>query len=358
MNRNRQKEASRNSDERISIPFTIPFQELGPPFGFKQIIMVPEIDPLKREPNERQPTPQGDPGEYEVTFELGRPELGLTDLTPDDIDSKRGDSCLVITSPEPRPPDHPSGVSFHMKDTTPDGVPRENKFTMRPNKHGRMCLVVNNIAANSFIDAKTRSYELLTPMLSMLSFEYDIPVEIKKVIVEERKTGGMSLEFRIQFPKKTFKVIPVVAISKEISVLLAHYREGLNSTSINYSFLCFYRILEAIYDKRQKEVGQRGLRHMFQRENRINEKDLNGLDAHMPKYKELIGKKFRWLCDIALTPIRVKIAHGLLTPDGFFENTVDDMHLRNSVSYWVRIAQILARIEINNEFSKKLVSKN
>lgn len=53
-------------------------------------------------------------------------------------------------------------------------------------------------------------------------------------------------------------------------------------------------------------------------------------------------------------PIRIKVAHGLLGEQNPLDNTPDDIKLRNRSSYLTPIAQILARLEIQNELTKQI----
>jgi len=72
-------------------------------------------------------------------------------------------------------------------------------------------------------------------------------------------------------------------------------------------------------------------------------------------YQELmkfVGKKFRSIYDNNLTPLRISIAHGLLGEENPFENTPDDLSIRNRAGYLIPIAQILARLEIQNELTR------
>ena len=62
----------------------------------KELVAVPTFNQRDMLPGEAQPTPMGNPGEYEVTFIFTRPELSMTEIRGSDLDYINGDSALVI----------------------------------------------------------------------------------------------------------------------------------------------------------------------------------------------------------------------------------------------------------------------
>ncbi len=343
-------------DGSVGISFDLPFDEFGPPFGYKELVTVPRYDEKYFKESD-QPTPVGSPGEYEVKFIFARPELSLTNIKEVDLDIVNGDSSCIITTPIPRKKSDPTGISIDIDYTVSKTQTKSCSFMLRPNKHGRLSEATTTIFGNGYREARYNAYHALLPFLSKLSFEHNIPLEIKSTTTIEKSTQGQNHEFRIQFPPKRFSLLGQGLYSQEILALLSFYREGMNSTSISYSFLCFYRILEAIYNKRDKIGFQKDVRFEFERENRITNEDLLGLVKHMGNYKEFIGKKFGNIYEKYLTPQRIKIAHGLLGEDNPIEDTPDDINLRHRSSYLTPIAQIIARLEIQNELTKRTIPR-
>jgi hypothetical protein len=342
---------SNPTDRLKRVSYKLPVDEMGPPFGYKNFAVVPVFD--KSEGGENDTKPVGKPGNYKVTFFLARPEVSLSGVGLSETEGVFGDSSLVITSPEPRSPKS----TDHLIVEAHDSGEAPLTFQLWPNKYGRLSRIDIEMQAKNHEAARNRAYKGLLPFLSVLSFEHDIPLEIKKTETFEIKTGGQQLEFRMFFKPVGFNGSKGGAKSIDIRTLMSHYREALNSTSINYSFLCFYRILEAIYAKREKLISEKKVRFEFQRENRLKLEDLQGLSKHMDDYQEFVGKKFGNIFEKELTPLRIRIAHGLVTLQGLFDNTADDVALRDRASHLIPIAQILARIEIQNELSKKEVAR-
>lgn len=345
----------KNPDGSIQLSVSIPHDELGPPFGYKELIFVPAFDERDMQPGEQQPSPAGSPGEYEVTFVFARPEISLTEIRQSDIDFVAGDSALIISSPEPRKKGDPSGVRMEFAYSAPDETQKRGTIMLRPNKHGRLSIAKMTLTANGYRQARREAYRALLPMLSKLSFDHDIPLEIKGTSTEEKATAGKNVEMRIPFNPSMLNQVGEGLHSQEILALQSFYREGMNSTSIGYSFLCFYRILEAIYEKRKKIVEEKNLRYKFNRENRIEERDLLGLPRHMENYKTFVGRKFRSIYDNELTTLRITIAHGLLGEKDPISNTPDDVDVRLRASFLIPIAKILARLEVQNELTRELI---
>ncbi|MGB8298575.1 MAG: methylamine utilization protein MauJ, partial [Polyangia bacterium] len=260
--------------------------------------------------------------------------------------------ALVIAEPEPRSKGQPSGVRLDIAYLSRNNETKECAIMLRPNKHGRLSTAVTTLAALGYRDARDNAYRALLPFLSKMSFENNVPLEIKASVTKEISTGGQNTEFRSPFPFERFQSYSQGLHRMDILALLSFYREGMNSTSISYSFLCFYRILEAIYKRRRETAEKKKVRFSFKRENRILEGDLMGLPKRMPAYHEFVGKKFRSIYDNNLTPLRVSIAHGLLGDDNPIENTPDDLTIRSRAGFLIPIAQILSRLEIQNELTR------
>jgi hypothetical protein len=345
---------TRLPDGSLRISTNVPLDQLGPPFGYKELIIVPQFDERDMKPNERQPGPAGKPGEYDVTFVFARPELSLVEIREADLDFINGDSTLVIASPEPRVKGQPSGIKMDVEYTTEDGQKRSCAFMLRPNKHGRLSIALTTLSASGHRDARQNAYRALLPFLSKISFEHNTPVEIKACVTLEKSTGAQNMEFKVPFPFTNFHILSAGLHSQYILALLSFYREGMNSTSVSYSFLCFYRVIEAIYKKRNELAQGKKVRYLYTRENKITEQDLMGLPQHMDSYREFVGKKFQNIYETDLTSLRIKIAHGLLGDENPFENTPDDLTMRNRVNYLTPVAQILARLEVQNELTKKI----
>jgi hypothetical protein len=145
------------------------------------------------------------------------------------------------------------------------------------------------------------------------------------------------------------------------------YREGLNSNSGFYRFLCFYKILESIPLRRgrtneaAKEAGQQVRRFREVIPSTKDEliallKDVYpwrtrwdsfALDQMVPA--EAAGKKIGWVREKHLNPLRVGIAHALLHT-GEVRITLDKLEHIQEVNKWLPLCRTLARLLLRNEF--------
>lgn len=348
---------TKKPDGTLEIAFNIPPDELGPPFGYTELICVPVFDEGTMKPGEKQPSPTGSPGQYEVAFIFAKPEIALAEMRYSDIDSDsfKGDSSFIIASPEPRKATDPAFMKMDYSYDAADKTRKTGTIEFRPNKHGRLSFARTTIYSNGYRQARLDAYRAILPMLSNLSFECDIPLEIKGSTTREISSGGVSREIRFQFPCNTLQGPGNIVHRKEIYALQSFYREGMNSSSICYSFLCFYRVLEAIYKMRQNIIEQKSLRPKFKGEARVEEADLKGLPIFLENNKKFIGRKYRDIYEKELTPLRILIAHGLLGDDDPFENTPDNVDIRTTASSLIPITKIIARLEIQNELNVEYI---
>src|SRR5690606_40898354 len=66
------------------------------------------------------------------------------------------------------------------------------------------------------------------------------------------KTGSHWLELVAPVHERSFATIPTRQYSPEYSFYASLYREGLNSSSSVYEFLCFFKILEGLFARRER----------------------------------------------------------------------------------------------------------
>ena len=297
-------------------------------------------------------------GNYEITFFFARPEVALLEDASNKNEELLGDSALIITTPEPRDPQDPVSIIVTYNYTAINNKIKTGDIVFHPNKYGRLCSATTTLYADSYCHARNEAYKALLPMLSNFSFNCDVPLEIKKTITIEKSSGGTNQESRFRFPFNHFSSSENCNHPKEIYAIQSFYREGMNSANIFYSFLCFYRALESIYKMRENIIKKKALRPKFSRTMCITENDLKILPKYSDRYWEFIGRKFRDIYENELTPLRIKIAHGLFGESDPFTETPDDIDLRNKANYLILITKILARCEILSELSVQYIPKD
>jgi hypothetical protein len=123
------------------------------------------------------------------------------------------------------------------------------------------------------------------------------------------------------------------------------YREGLTSSSVNYGFLCFYKVIEGIRMLRRQRVAK-GERRRYD-----NEKIEGEIAQHFPK--EFDGKRFGYAIE-KMVPIRDRIAHAFLDKDGpdleQFDSLEERLKLETDASSYRAQAREIVRVMMHNEY--------
>ncbi len=203
--------------------------------------------------------PAGYEGAYQVTATLtrrGSPNIPYVYVT--DPNMMEGDSHLWL--PEKREVDGLVKVYSVVHRSHEDG---DTVFELVANQKGRLGQIRTVLRGENVDDVHRKAYRLLNPFLCDLSYRYDVPIEVLQMNVAELATltlGGVKDD---DFREKTFD--PEQFFGSGISYgELGHYefftrlyREGVNSSSVDYGFLCFFRIAEGIIKLRRKSIMER-----------------------------------------------------------------------------------------------------
>jgi len=308
------------------------------------------------------------PGQYKVLFTLHRPGYPLRDersIAPSE--QLEGDSHLAITSPALMYADgrkyDVNALLFQANTVHGDLV-----FHGRANKRGMLGkLETEPFEAQHFGDAALKAQHAVAPTLSSMSMALDVPVSIYQMEVIELRTNTRRLSLRAPFKDVYGWIPPLDNVTLEQQKYISLYREALNSGSINYSYLCFYRIIEGLRSRREQlrktqvdEALAKGEKPTGKPDERIP-LDRNGqtewLNAlySMPQQwddfalsvvfiDEVVGKKIRNLIDKDkhLHKLRNKIAHAVID-SGEPVISIDTVADIEEVEKWLPIAKFIAR---------------
>lgn len=308
---------------------------------------------------------RGSPGNYKVQLLLSRPGYPFTaERELKFIDEIVGDSHVVIA--KPRKDRKPEDVDHVVLQATGHG--KQINFRGLPNDRGYLGkLVVEELTANSFKEAEAMAYEGLAPFLSAWSLHLDIPVHVETIQVTNLQTHTHSLRVRTPSFEMTFGGGITPVLTDDFCEYASLYREGMNSNSRFYRFLCFYKIIESINFRRNrtneaaKQNGQpvRRFREVMPgSENELvallkevypwrQQWDTFALRQILPP--EAMGKRLNGIREKYLNPLRVGIAHALLK-SGEIRITLDKLEHIQEVNKWLPLCRILARIMMSHEF--------
>jgi hypothetical protein len=127
------------------------------------------------------------------------------------------------------------------------------EITGSANQHGRLAKLSVNTPAPSFPEAEKLVFGAASPFLSAMAFELDVPVRLMQMDVTQMSTGNGSMTYTCPYTD----MVPTGDEHNNVPYvqsLLSLYREGINSISPNYQFLCWYKIVEGVNAKRAEET--------------------------------------------------------------------------------------------------------
>jgi len=246
---------------------------------------------------------------------------------------------------------------------------RRLELTGTANSDGRLGKISVEIPAGSFAEAEGIAFGACSPFLGSLSFELDVPLRVAQMDVKQLSTQSTSMTYTCPYteavpPFGEFNTAPYV------QSLLSLYREGINSYSPNYQFLCWYKIVEGINVKREQETTKlkAPLSLKFpERLEKTKEEQRKRLEEAFPFIKacgigdsrwddlvpdEVMGWKFNRVREKKLEPLRDKIAHMISEPSGDLSLSPDSRENSREVNGWINVLRFIARIMTMNESAR------
>lgn len=265
---------------------------------------------------------EGYEGAYQVTVTLtrrGAPDIPYVYMT--DAFALEGDSHLWLQEEEVG--EDRAVRRLLLVHASQNG--EDTEFELIPNRQGRLGQIRTVLRADGAEDARRTAYHLLNPFLCDLSFRYDLPIEVLQTNAVELATLTLSGVKQDDFHEKLFDPEKFLGSGIDYRGELPNYefftrlyREGANSSSADYGFLCFFRIAEGVVKLRRKRVAEGEGRS----EKEVSRPDLffedevvehEGEDAASFS-PELRGKSI-WEAYEALVKERVKIGHAFLNDE-------------------------------------------
>jgi len=223
---------------------TIPRSRLGLPGRSYQLYGQPA---KSGEP--RIPPPLKAEGMYRIVLSLTQTVADLHHLNFQT--GLTGDSYVRFTSPQNEcdPLDAPELVVSYGRGT------QTIQLKGGANAEGRLAEVTVEILAAGFHEAEDIAFGAISPFRSSLAFDLDVPLSVSRMHVTQLSTQRASMTYVCPYSEvllgaDDFKNVPYV------QSLLSLYREGINSYSPNYQFLCWYKIVEGINWKRAEEASK------------------------------------------------------------------------------------------------------
>ncbi len=309
----------------------------------------------------------GSPGPYRVHMLLARPGYPITkEREHKFIDQIVGDSHIRIAKPlRERGPHDIEKMLIEVGG-------KKIRFEFLTNDEGFLGKIIAELDAANVEDAERQAYGEIAPFLSAWSLNMDIPVHVETIQVTDLTTHVNALRARTPHFEMNWGggggALPFFL--EEFCQYASVYREGLNTNSTFYRFLCFFKAIESLITRRGREAkaklvaGQSASRSYEV----IPEKreDLLALLKRLYPWrgawdemalvhtfpKEVLGKKVTWIKEKYLYGIRCGIAHTLLER-GELSMSLDKIEHMQEATKWLPLCRIIARWMLLNDFPRE-----
>jgi hypothetical protein len=342
-----------------------PQPELKYPRGLAGIPQYMVAVPRYKDPNDprNEGSIKGMPGEYKVILTIGKPGIPLTvENRHVPYEQLRGDSYLAIAAPAIHHTTLTKVDRFDIIANTPEG---KVVFEGWPNEAGFLARFQCKLKANDFADALFKAQRVIVPAMNNISALLDTPLEIRQTDAIELRSGSRSTRIVTARAEVALAIPPGMNPSDDYKLHASLYREAINSTSLKYQFLCYYKIMESIYARRNslgklKRVPELLPPTLADREAWLKaifappwEIDDFILENTFPP--EIFGKKVGYVVEHHLQPIRLKITHSVLK-SGQLVTAPDDPDEEREVIKWLPLAKCIVRRLLKSEFPIEFLS--
>ena len=288
--------------------------------------------------------PQGSNGLYRVTFVLGIPgkELFLDDINVDTL-RHSGTSLLLM----------PPGVPAVSVKILPDPDKQDiGAVYFLASRDGRVANVQLRLPASNFAEAEREAFNLVMPILSRWSYEYDVALDLKFYEVVEEQALVQKMVFGLVGKAKPLDV-NIRGLSKpEFRVIFAAYREAVNATNVFYQLLCYYKVIEGVKKlraKRREATLAAGAEYRESSNERIpaSEGDLGIANVYLREpFRPYLGQKFNRVLEQFRNLLRNAVAHLDPTGDSLVADDFEDVVQCERA---VPVIRFVSRVMLRNE---------
>lgn len=214
------------------------------------------------------------------------------------------------------------------------------------------------VTADNASDCFVEVVNFISQVLSWWSYQTTASTAIKRVRIKDVEHGAEWETQQISINAHYQAILPPeFGADEEVYSMLSLYREGRNSSSVFYRFLCFYKILESL----KKQSGLFGLARKICENNSIPvvprptlkiTKELletNKLNPEVLEY--FIDKKVGFFTD-ETENLRNKVVHAIVDENSSVYNfyNFDEMSAYLEISSVVNLADLLAHEVLIIEF--------
>ena len=246
-------------------------------------------------------------------------------------------------------------------------------FIGYPDASGFLSHLVGRCQARDFQDAYRKAFRAVAPILSNWSLQLDIPVFVYQVDLTEMASGTKRMTFNRPFQTSPLALPSNAALNPDFRGYAALYREALNSNSLVYQFLCYFKIMESVRKRRERLGGEARARgETFLRPPEVFPAAAGELTVWLnalftvrpPVWDEMVmeslllpevaGKKFGTIIERELIPLRTSIAHALFE-GAELSLSVDVAETHEKVNRVLPVIKCMVRRMLKNEFPSEFL---
>lgn len=113
-------------------------------------------------------------------------------------------------------------------------------FTIKKNRHNRASNILFSCITTSIKEAEDIFNESIIPFIDYMSFEYNIPIYVDRVMGWDLKNNFYFTSISVPHTYTLFKQTEFI-FSYKMKPIFALFREAKASNSYYYKFLCYYK---------------------------------------------------------------------------------------------------------------------
>jgi hypothetical protein len=218
-------------------------------------------------------------------------------------------------------------------------------FSLHANARNEMAGASSELIGTSAGEVRSRFLAALSPALDHWSYLGNTPLAIRTVACEDRKNGVSTVSFTTPYADLTLNP-GTGALRAELLPIYGLYREAKNVSSPFYRFLCYFKVLEAVYGHLRPAAfalaRKESISLVTQREEVPDHPELRLF------WSSYIGRPIKALMDKELEPEYRNAAAHFLAEDGRPLNPSDSEAV-SKFSNMLLIAELCARVVIDQQ---------
>lgn len=188
-----------------------------------------------------------------------------------------------------------------LKGGTPGG-----EFQIEINAARELSVVSMQIVATNPTEARNRFLHFISPAIDHISYVFNVPIFFSTIAVRDEKNGVQVVEYVSPFRTGIIDELRVSMVEEMLPVY-AMYREGRNSNSAYYQFLCYYKIMDGLTGMKARAVKKAKKEKI---DLKLPEERVPAHDDIAPWILPYVGEPIKQFKDMVLTKqYRDAVAH-------------------------------------------------